>query len=143
VPAPVGVVLVNTDGRRNATTVTFFSEVAHHPTSMWVSLNRGSLTHDLVQACGAFSLAVLSHRQREIALACGTASGRDVDKCAALDLTATPRGFLYLAGAVASTACRVTQIISLGDHSVFVADLLEGERDTAAARVGPLLSTDL
>jgi flavin reductase (DIM6/NTAB) family NADH-FMN oxidoreductase RutF len=143
IPAPVGVVLVNTDGRRNASTVTFFSEVAHHPTSMWVSLNTASLTHDLVRLGGAFTLSVLSRKQRDVALACGTATGRDVDKCQSLDLTTSSSGFLYLRGAVASTACRVRQTIPLGDHTVFVADLLEGERDTQAARLGPLLSIDI
>jgi flavin reductase (DIM6/NTAB) family NADH-FMN oxidoreductase RutF len=143
VPAPVGVVLVHADGRRNATTVTFFSEVAHHPTSMWVSLNVTSLAHELVQSRGDFTLSVLSKRQRDVALACGTASGRDVNKCAALDLTTTASGFLYLQGAVASTACRIRQAIPIGDHTVFIADLVEGERDTQAARLGVLLSTDL
>jgi flavin reductase (DIM6/NTAB) family NADH-FMN oxidoreductase RutF len=143
VPTPVGIVLVNVSGRRDASTVTFFSEVAHHPTSMWVSLNTSSLAHELVQAGGAFTLSVLSRKQRDLAVACGTVSGRDADKCAKLDLTQTPTGFLYLGGAIASTACRVSQTIPLGDHTIFIADLLEGERDTRAARLGPLLSTDI
>ena len=142
-PAPVGLVLVNADGRRNASTVTFFSEVAHYPTAMWVSLNTSSLSHDLIRSCGAFTLSVLSRKQRDIAIACGTVSGRDADKCATLDVTETPGGFLYLLGAVASTACRVTQTVPLGDHTLFVANLIEGERDTRAARLGPLLSIDL
>src|SRR3954470_11722108 len=81
-PAPVGLVLVRCEDRRNAATVTFFSEVAHHPTAMWVSLNTASLTHEMVDQCGEFSLVVLSRKQRDIADKCGSNSGRGVDKCA-------------------------------------------------------------
>jgi hypothetical protein len=35
--APVGLVVAWTGSRTNAMTVSFFSEVAHHPTSMWLS----------------------------------------------------------------------------------------------------------
>ena len=142
-PAPVAIVIASAGDRRDASTVTFFSEVAHHPTSLWVSLNTSSLTHELVQESGEFTLSVLSRKQRDLALACGTISGRQADKCAGLDLVLTPRGFHYLVGAIASTACRVRRTISLGDHTVFIADMLEGERDTRAARLGPLLSIDV
>jgi flavin reductase (DIM6/NTAB) family NADH-FMN oxidoreductase RutF len=143
VPAPVALVIVQCGGRRTATTVTFFSEVAHHPTSLWVSLHTSTLAHELLSEANAFSLAVLNRRQAETALFCGTVSGRTTDKCAAIELTETGNGFLYLAGAMASTACNVRRSVSLGDHTLFIADMIEGERDTRAARRGPLLTVDL
>ena len=110
---------------------------------MWLSLDVSTFAHELIEAGGKFTLAVLNRRQGDLALRCGTASGRDTDKCAGLDLSETHGGFLYLAGAIASTACHVRRSISAGDHTVFIADLIEGERDTRSARLGPLLSIDL
>lgn len=52
-------------------------------------------------------------------------------------------GFLYLEGAITCTACEVRTEIPAGDHTVFVAAMLAGVRDTRAVRDGVLLTTDL
>jgi flavin reductase (DIM6/NTAB) family NADH-FMN oxidoreductase RutF len=142
-PAPVGLVLVTSGARRTATTVSFFSEVAHHPTSLWVSLATTSFAHELVMECGQFTLAILSRAQGAVASACGSVSGRDRDKCAELRLYRSSSGFLYLAGSLSSTSCRVRKTIPKGSHRVFIADMLEGDIDTRAVRAGHLLTMDL
>ena len=142
--AMVALLLVNSsDGRCNAMTLSFFSEVAHHPTTLWVSVAASSYTHELLESDGRFSLAVLARNQQAMAVECGTRSGRMHDKCAGLRLRRTPAGFLYLDGALTSSACRVRQRIALGDHSLFVADILAGESDTSAAHLEPLRISDL
>ncbi|MGH7718100.1 MAG: flavin reductase family protein [Gemmatimonadaceae bacterium] len=140
---PVALLLVEANGRRNAATVSCYSELAHHPTSLWVSLAAGSYTHALVDEAGRFTLAVLSDRQGDLAHRCGSVSGRERDKCAALDLHASPAGFLYLDGALASSACRVRGRIPLGDHTVFLADIIEGELESRASHLRHLLLSDL
>ena len=142
-PAPVGLVLVRSGARRTATTVSFFSEVAHHPTSLWVSLAVSSLAHELALERGEFTLAILSRAQTAVAWVCGSISGRDRDKCAELPLYASSRGFLYLTGGVSSTACRVRMTIPQGSHTVLIADMLEADIDTRAVRTGQLLTTEL
>ena len=142
-PAPVALVLVRSGAQRTATTVSFFSEVAHHPTSLWVSLSATSFAHELVLECGEFTLAILSRAQGAVARACGSVSGRHRDKCAELPLYESSSGVLYLAGSLSSTACRVRNTIPQGSHRVFIADMLEGDIDTRAVRVGHLLTTDL
>ena len=52
VVSPVGLVLTEWQGKRNAMTVSFFSEVAHHPTTLWMSIEQSSYTHELIQASG-------------------------------------------------------------------------------------------
>ena len=142
-PGPVGLVLVRSGARRTATTVSFFSEVAHHPTALWVSLATTSFAHELVLECGEFTLAILSCAQGAVARACGSVSGRDRDKCAALPLYESSSGFPYLSSSLSSTACRVRNTIPKGSHRVFIADMLEGDIDRSAARAGHLLTTDL
>jgi len=141
--SPVGLLLVEAAGRSNAMTVSFFSEVAHHPTTLWVSIARTAYTYSLIRETGQFSLAVLSASQKQIARSCGSVSGRTHNKCAALDLCRRPAGFLFLQGALASTACRVRESFQVGDHTLFVADILEGETSSRASYLRHLLLSDL
>ena len=143
VESPVGLVLVEAGNRANAMTVSFFSELAHHPTSLWVSIAKTTYTHALIEETRSFSLVVLNSRQRGIAIACGSVSGRDRDKCAALDLYRSPSGFLFLHRALASTACRVRDLLCVGGHTVFLADILEGEVDSRRGHLRHLLLSDL
>lgn len=143
VESPVGLILVAVGQRSNVMTVSFFSEVAHHPTTLWVSIAASAYTHTLLNEIGEFTLAVLNRQQKDVAWACGTTSGRDRDKCARLDLYRTPRGFLYLHGALACSSCRVREWFPVGDHTVFIADILEGEQESNSSHLRHLLTSDL
>jgi flavin reductase (DIM6/NTAB) family NADH-FMN oxidoreductase RutF len=135
--------VVQAGDRANAMTVSFFSEVAHHPTSLWVSIAKTAYTHTLLEKAGQFSLIVLNNIQKEIALTCGSTSGRDRDKCSALDLYRGPEGYLFLNGALASTACSVRQRVPIEDHTLFVADILQTEMESRKSHLRQLLLSDL
>ena len=124
-------------------TVSFFSEVAHHPTSLWVSIAKTAYTHTMLEESCQFSLVVLNNTQKEIALTCGSTSGRDGDKCLALDLYRGPEGFLFLNGALASTACSVRQSVPIADHTLFIADILQSEIESRKSHLRQLLLSDL
>jgi flavin reductase (DIM6/NTAB) family NADH-FMN oxidoreductase RutF len=143
VESPVGLLVVRYGARRNAMTVSFFSEVAHHPTAMWVSVARQCFTHQLLQDQTDFTFVALHERQSAVAVACGTVSGRDQDKCAHLDLYESGAGFLFLRGALSSTACRVFRRVPLGDHTLFLASILSGDRLVSRAPLRNLLVSDL
>lgn len=143
IDGPVGLIVSEARGRRNAMAVSWFSEAAHHPASLWVSIARTAYTHELIEAGGAFSLIVLHRKQKGIARRCGEVSGREADKCAGLALYRSHEGFLFLAEALASVACRVRSSRSLGDHTLFVADIVGGEVETRRAGRRHLLTTDL
>jgi flavin reductase (DIM6/NTAB) family NADH-FMN oxidoreductase RutF len=139
----VGLILVELGDRRNAMTVSFFSEVAHHPTALWVSVARTAYTHELIRAGGKFTLAVLNQTQAKLAYHCGTSSGRAADKCAALNLYKSPQGFLFMSDALASTACSLSNSIDIDDHTLFVADILESHLSSRQAHRRHLLLSDL
>jgi flavin reductase (DIM6/NTAB) family NADH-FMN oxidoreductase RutF len=143
VESPVGLVVVRVGERSNAMTVSFFSEVAHHPTSMWISIERQCYTHSLLKETNEFSFMTLHHRQTEIAVACGTESGRARDKCKGLALYDNGAGFLFLRGAMASTACRVFQSHPLGEHTLFLAHVLSGDMYQGRSSLRNLLISDL
>jgi flavin reductase (DIM6/NTAB) family NADH-FMN oxidoreductase RutF len=143
VESVVGLLLIESGDRSNAMTISFFSEVAHHPTALWVSISQGSYTHSLIQKTGRFTLAVLNQTQKDIAISCGTVSGRDFDKCASLDIYRSPGGFLFLQGALASTGCSVRRAVPLDDHTIFLADIVESHLDSRKAHLRQLLLSDL
>lgn len=143
IESAVGLILVEAGDHRNAMTVSCFSEAAHHPTTLWISVAPETYSHGLILETGKFSLAVLNQNQKSIALNCGTVSGRERDKCASLDLYQTPDGYLFLQRALASTACTVRQHIDLGDHTLFVADILHTHLDSRSAHLRHLLLSDL
>jgi flavin reductase (DIM6/NTAB) family NADH-FMN oxidoreductase RutF len=139
----IALVLVDAPPQRNAMTVSFFSEVAHHPTALWVSIAKHTHTHELILNARRFSLAVLNDTQAEIARKCGSTSGRDIDKCAVLDLIKTESGFLILRGALATTGCEITQTHEVDDHTLFIANILESYLDSRQAHRRQLLLSDL
>jgi flavin reductase (DIM6/NTAB) family NADH-FMN oxidoreductase RutF len=143
VESPIGLVVVKLEDRRNAMTLSFFSEVAHYPTAMWISVSKGSYTHPLLKKAGRFSFITLNQEQSAIAIACGTASGREQDKCSALDLYDNGDGFLFLKDALASTACRVATEIDVGDHTLFIGHMLNGDVSTRSRSLRQLLLSDL
>jgi flavin reductase (DIM6/NTAB) family NADH-FMN oxidoreductase RutF len=124
-------------------TVSFFSEVAHYPTALWVSIADDSYTHELIEATDRFSLIVLHKGQGDVARACGVASGRDTDKCASLNLYRAHQEFWFLDGALASVACRVRSLHAAEKHTLFIADILAAEFETRSRVRRHLLTTDL
>ena len=143
IDSAVALLIVDAGTAVNAMTISFFSEGAHHPATVWVSVSPTTYTHELITQAGRFSLVVLHEAQWQIAMTCGTVSGRERDKGSALDLYRSPAAFPFLAGALASTACRVRQTMPLGEHTLFVADILEADVESRSHRrhllVGDLL----
>jgi flavin reductase (DIM6/NTAB) family NADH-FMN oxidoreductase RutF len=143
IESAVALLLVEAGDRRNAMTISCFSEAAHHPTTLWISVAQTAYSHELISGTGKFSLAILNQNQKSIALDCGTISGRERDKCASLDLYRTADGFLFLQRALASTACTVRQRIDIEGHTLFVADILHTDLDSRSAHLRHLLISDL
>jgi flavin reductase (DIM6/NTAB) family NADH-FMN oxidoreductase RutF len=141
--SPVGLVITEAGARRNAMTVSFFSEVAHFPTSLWVSIAKNSFTHGLLLDSRRFSLILLHRKQAELAQMCGTVSGREQDKCDRLSLYRGRDNFLFVPDALTCTGCEVRATADAGDHTVFLANILCGELDSLSSVRRHLLTVDL
>lgn len=63
---------------------------------------------------------------------CGVKSGRDVDKFAAMHLTAAPAvkvGTVLVEESPVNLECKVTQVIPLGSHDLFLAECVAVDVD--------------
>ena len=143
VESAVGLVVSELGDQRNAMTVSFFSEVAHYPTALWVSIAQSAYTHELISASGRFSLIVLHVGQKDLASACGFSSGRSANKCANLDLYRAHSEYWFLDGAISSVACRVRSAREGNGHTLFIADILASDVETRSRTRRHLLTTDM
>lgn len=123
--SPVGLVVVRHGGRTEAVATASFSEAAHHPTAMWISVAQASRIHELLMEAGGFTFVTLHRGQAGIA---GVEAG---------GLESFERD------ALASVACRITRSEPVGDHTLFVAEMMEGVTHSRCSVMRPLLLSDL
>jgi flavin reductase (DIM6/NTAB) family NADH-FMN oxidoreductase RutF len=142
---PVALVTSAHGGRRNVMTASLFAESSHLPVLLRVAIRPTTLTHELVAASGWFGLSILASHQGELARACGASSGRDGSKFERLRLKtfAGPRDVPLLPGLLTTSACRVVERIELGEHTLFVGEIVESYRQSRLAHLPPLLVSDL
>jgi len=139
----VGLVLTEWGDEQNAMTISCFAEAAHYPRTIWISVAPESYTRELIDAGGRFTLAVLHCGQRDIAWQCGTRSGRQTNKLVHLRTHRGPGGCLYLDDSLSAVACCVQRSNRIGDHIMYVAEIVAGEIETRNSSKQPLLIKDL
>lgn len=112
--------------------------VSFSPPRLAIALHPGSTTCRLVEASGSFSVSVLRADQVDVAAAAGHGAPGS-DKFATLGLATREGvpGVPALADAAFATWCRVTDRLPVGDHVLFVGEVVAFA--PAAASVTPLM----
>lgn len=113
--------------RRNGMTLNWATQVSFEPKLVAISVEKSSVTHELIAEGGAFSLNVVDREDRAIV--------RKFTKPVEADLEArTLNGFPFHDGrsgapvldqAVAFVDCSVRQSVDLGDHTLFVGEVVD------------------
>jgi flavin reductase (DIM6/NTAB) family NADH-FMN oxidoreductase RutF len=142
-----GIALVTSAGRerRNVMTASFFAESSHIPVLVRVAIAPSCLTHALVSESGWFGLSVMSQGQENVALYCGSVSGREVEKLerSGLSHELSPRGIPLLRDCLTTSECRVVATIPLHDHTLFVGEVITSFTQSRLSFRDPLLISDL
>lgn len=127
-PVPAVMVSCRRPGERpNIITVAWAGTVCSSPAMLSVSVRKERYSYDILKETGEFVVNLVN---RELAFAadyCGVKSGRDVDKFAEMHLTAQESQHVAAPGIAESPVnleCRVTQVIPLGSHDLFLAEIL-------------------
>ena len=134
-PAPAALICsMDEDGRRNIMTAAWAGTVCSDPVMISVSIRPERYSYGIIERTGEF---VLSLTNRKLAYAtdlCGVRSGRDLDKFAHLGLTEAPSRTIRTPGIAESPVnleCRVRQMIPLGTHTMFLAEVTGVNVDSA------------
>lgn len=127
---PVPAVLVGCGdgaGVRNILTVAWTGTICSEPAMCYVSIRPERHSYDIIKRTGEFVINLTTEALAEATDWCGVRSGRDFDKFEHCGLTpeacrvvAAPA----IAEAPVSIECRVRQIVPLGSHDMFVAEVV-------------------
>ena len=106
------------------------AQVTSDPNRISLAVNKTNYTHDMILHTGEFNVSILSEKAVfDIFKHFGFQSGRDVDKFA--DYKAAKRagnGIYYITeGTNAYLSAKVVQTLDLGTHTMFIADVTDGE----------------
>lgn len=128
-PLPaVMVSCANEAGERDIVTVAWAGTVCTNPPMLSISLRPERHSYHIIRESGEFVVNLVTSRLQRACDWCGVRSGRDYDKWEECRLTAVPASALELAPAIAespvSIECRVRDVLELGSHHLFLADVL-------------------
>ena len=126
-PIPAVMVTCGTMEKSNIITVAWAGTICSDPAMVSISVRKERYSYDIIKETGEF---VINLTTRELAKAtdyCGVKSGRDVDKFKQMHLT--PAASVKIsAPAIAESPinieCRVKQVIELGSHDMFLAEVM-------------------
>lgn len=134
--APVPAVLVScADGDvTDLVTVGWTGTVCTHPPMAYISLRPERFSYGIIKKTGEFVINMMpSTLVKELDL-CGMKSGRDLDKIHACGFTPLPAKEVkapLLKEAPLSLECKVRQVIPLGTHDMFLAEIVAVDADEA------------
>ncbi|RME84249.1 MAG: flavin reductase [Caldilineae bacterium] len=117
-----------------AGTVNWLSQASFQPPLVMVGVKKDSGTHALIERTGLFAVNILAAGQKDVAAAFFRPTEVEGDRVNGQAFEPGPTtGAPLLLGAPAWFEARVTDSVKRGDHTVFVAEVIEaGLRDPEA-----------
>ena len=132
-PLPVVMVsLADRDDRSNIITLAWVGTVCTNPLMVSISVRPERYSYPILKETGEF---VINLTTKELAFAtdyCGVKSGRDVDKFKEMGLTPIPASEVkapMIKESPVNIECKVRQILPLGSHDMFLADVVAVHAD--------------
>ncbi len=133
---PLPVVMVScasADGKeQNIITIAWAGTICSDPAMLSISIRPSRYSYNLIKESGEF---VVNLTTEELAYAtdwCGVKSGRDVNKFKEMKLTPEPSSVVKapsIKESPISIECKVRQIIPLGTHDMFIAEVVAVQAD--------------
>lgn len=114
---------------RDMVTVAWAGTVNSEPPMVSVSLRKERYSHGLISSSGEFVVNLVDEALAKATDFCGVKSGRDTDKVKETGLALVPAEGMEVAprvdGAPVSLSCKVKQVLPLGSHDMFLAEVTE------------------
>lgn len=133
-PLPaVMVSLTDKEGNSNIITLAWAGTICTNPPMLSVSIRPERYSYKIIKETGEF---VVNLTTKELAYAtdyCGVKSGKDVDKFGKMRLTKLASekiNSVAIAESPVNIECKVRQIMELGSHSLFIADVVNVRVDS-------------
>jgi flavin reductase (DIM6/NTAB) family NADH-FMN oxidoreductase RutF len=127
VPCPVVLLSVAGKDRPNIITLSWVANVCSNPPTIVAGIRPQRHSYNLVKDAGEFVLNIPSSEQLEGTELAGTKSGRDYDKFTEGGFSPEPATKVsapMIKECPINIECRTTQVIPLGVHDLFVAEVV-------------------
>lgn len=127
---PVPAVMVSCQregGKPNIITVAWAGTICSDPAMLSISVRKNRYSYDIIKETKEFVVNLTTNQLCRATDYCGVRSGRDVDKFQEMHLTPQPSEKVKAPGIAESPVnieCRVTQVLELGTHDMFLAEVV-------------------
>jgi len=131
---PGSTVLVTSasEGKTDILTVSWQTPVAKEPPLLAIAVAKPHYSHELLTKGLAYVINLPTKALLKEVMYCGTRSGREVDKFEETRLTPEPGDTIdvpHIRECAAYVECRVTESLSVGDHTLFIGEALKAEAE--------------
>lgn len=126
--APVPSVMVSCGSMEepNIITIGWTGIINSDPPMTYISVRNSRFSHDIIEKSGEFVINLVPSRLAKAMDFCGVKSGRDVDKFGSQGLTPVKADSVsapLIAECPLNMECKVTQIIRMPSHDMFMAEI--------------------
>ena len=126
-PVPAVMVSCQRPGERpNIVTIAWAGTICSDPAMVSISVRKERYSYDIIKETGEFVINLTTNDLTFATDYCGVKSGRDVDKFKEMKLTPSKSKTIAAPGIAESPVsleCKVKQVIELGSHDMFLAEV--------------------
>ncbi|MBO5732204.1 MAG: flavin reductase family protein [Alistipes sp.] len=132
---PLPAVLVScgsTPEEYNLLTIAWTGTVCTNPPMCYISVRKERHSYDIIRRTGEFVINLTTEQIARATDWCGVKSGREVNKWEAMGLTPMTNDHVaapLVGESPLSICCKVRQVVELGSHDMFIADVVGIEAD--------------
>jgi flavin reductase (DIM6/NTAB) family NADH-FMN oxidoreductase RutF len=128
-PLPAVMVSCAEEGKTpNIITVAWTGTICTNPAMVYISVKPERYSYELIKNSGEFVINLTTKNLVKAVDFCGVRSGRDLDKFKEMNLTPVKGNKVHHAPLIGecpvNIECRVREIVQLGSHHMFMADVL-------------------
>ncbi len=119
------------NNKDNGCVINTLIQVTSTPNQVAITVNKANFTHDMIKESGEFNVSILSQAATfEVFEHFGFQSGKTVNKFENYPYAnKSKNGLIYLTNYSNSyICCKVSSAIDLGTHTMFIADVIDGEK---------------
>lgn len=131
-PLPAVLISCGDASRSNLLTVSWTGILCTNPAMCYISVRPERFSYDIIKEHMEFTINLTTAQMARAVDWCGVRSGRDYDKWAETGLTPEPGERVEcpsVAESPLNIECRVKEIVHLGSHDMFIADIINVRAD--------------
>lgn len=125
-PVPPTLVSCGTMEKPNAITIAWTGIINSQPPQTYISIRPERYSYNVIKESGEFVINMATVDLLKAVDYCGCRSGKDENKLKAMRLTPIPCEGMscpQIAESPVALTCKVTKVVSLGSHDMFIADI--------------------